>query len=178
MTSPETPDLQALAALPLFRDLGPGPLASLLELGETRNLEAGEILLEEKSEGSGLYVILAGALELTKQDSTGKHRRLAEVGAGAVLGEVSMVLNTPCTATARAKGATQALVLNGSRVVEALTGGDAAVGRLALNLIRLLAERQNRVNRELLGMMERLAPQPSLGTELKQLETIMSEWGC
>jgi hypothetical protein len=69
-------------------------------------------------------------------------------------------------------------VLNGSRVVEALTGGDAAVGRLALNLIRLLAERQNRVNRELLGMMERLAPQPSLGTELKQLETIMSEWGC
>ncbi len=78
---------------------------------ETKHFEAGSALVEEGAEGRGLYLIASGAVEVVGKDADGDELRIAELGPGDVVGEISLVLRRPANATVRALHPTVALEL-------------------------------------------------------------------
>ena len=100
-----------MATSPLFRLLDRTRRASLVELFESVVLEPGEAVVEEGSQSRRLYVVLTGAVEVTKQEG-GDLLTLAELGPGQIFGEISLIKDRAATATVRAVGKTVLLSLS------------------------------------------------------------------
>lgn len=78
---------------------------------ETKNFQAGEVLVELGEEPPGLYLIASGHVRVTAVDSDGDRLELAELGPGDVVGEIGLILRRPATATCTATHPTLTLFL-------------------------------------------------------------------
>ncbi|MCA9579632.1 MAG: cyclic nucleotide-binding domain-containing protein [Polyangiales bacterium] len=92
----------------------------IMDLFGTRTFERGEVLLSEGDEAAGLFLIASGGVSVTGQDSDGDSIVLAELGPGDVVGEISLVLRRPATATVVATHTTIALELTRDRFQAAI----------------------------------------------------------
>jgi signal transduction histidine kinase len=99
---------QELRHLPLFAAFTDDQLDQLGKQGEHVQLSAGEVLFEEGDPAQGLYVILAGELEILKRVG-GQTVTLANVPVGSFVGEISLLTGMPHNATARANAPTHLL---------------------------------------------------------------------
>lgn len=72
----------------------------------------GTVLFNEGDEGSCLFIILSGAVDISKKDEEGGKRHLARLGQGEIIGEMSHFDELPRSATATAVGDTRALVFS------------------------------------------------------------------
>jgi len=70
---------------------------------------AGEVLFEQGSRGSLIYVVKSGEIELTRARADGSAEPLGAVGPGEYFGELGPLLGFPRTATARARRTTKLL---------------------------------------------------------------------
>jgi signal transduction histidine kinase len=93
--------LSFLAKLPLFTGLSRDDLERLYEMAETVNIKAGEVLIEEGSPGDALYVALSGRFEVSKRSGE-RDVPISACGPGDMIGEMSLVDQTPRTASVRA----------------------------------------------------------------------------
>lgn len=93
--------LEFLAQLPLFAGLTAEDLDRLYDMAETVGLEPGDMLMEEGSPGDALYVTLTGGLEVSKRSGE-RDVVIAGCGPGDIVGEMSLLEQTPRTATVRA----------------------------------------------------------------------------
>ncbi len=84
----------------------------LMSRFETRTFAAGETLLSEGQNAPGLFLLASGEVKVTSTDSDGDKVLLATLGPGEVVGEISLVLRRPATATVSAGTATVALHLS------------------------------------------------------------------
>ena len=71
--------------------------AVVARLGHELRFEAGELVIEEGSSGEGFYIVAAGTIEIRKAG-----RPIAELGSGAVLGEMALFGENVRTAEALA----------------------------------------------------------------------------
>ncbi len=92
---------EQLKRLPYFADLPERLLLRVCVASEQLHAVPGELIIEEGSKSDGLYVVTAGDLEVTKT-SGGRSISVARVGAGAVLGEISLLDDVPRIATVTA----------------------------------------------------------------------------
>jgi CRP-like cAMP-binding protein len=99
-----------LAASPLFKPFDHKQQMDLMKRFEGHQVDAGTILIREGQSGQGLFVILLGAVEVAKQNGA-TERVVARLGAGEVFGEMSLLADTPTTATVRALSPTTILFL-------------------------------------------------------------------
>lgn len=115
----------------------------------------GESVFEEGDEGSHLYIVQSGKVEIARQSRAGK-RIVAQVGPGEFFGEMSVLLGEPRTAQATAMGATELLELDG----ETLEGMCIERPEIAIRLIQRLATRLIGAERRLsaLGLDQLVAP--------------------
>ena len=109
-----------------------------------RAFAGGEILFDEGDPGDKLYVIQAGAVELTREGSEG-HRLVARLGPGDFFGELGVVLGRPST--------TRAVAIEDTRVLELDRGTLEAMcleePQIAIRLIRVLVSRLIEAERRL-----------------------------
>lgn len=96
----------------------------------TKTFAAGETLVAEGSETEGLFVIASGTVRVSKKDTDGELVMLAELGPGDVVGEISIVLRRPATATVRALSAAVAMELTREGFAEAIREHPALLGEL------------------------------------------------
>src|SRR5215204_190248 len=92
--------LEALRSVPLFASLGDesaGDLRGLLEL-ELR--PAGSVLFRKGEQGGALYLIEGGRVRIHIKDRDGEEVTLAELAAGGVVGEMSILDGNPRSAAA------------------------------------------------------------------------------
>ncbi|MCK5688513.1 cyclic nucleotide-binding domain-containing protein [Myxococcota bacterium] len=66
-------------------------------------VDPGDELIEEGEEGQGIFLILKGAVSITKQNDDGTKMDLATLKEGDVFGEISLINDSPTTATCTAK---------------------------------------------------------------------------
>jgi CRP/FNR family transcriptional regulator, cyclic AMP receptor protein len=103
-----------------------------------KTYEAGEVVFREGETGRGLFIVVAGSVEVVRTDSNGE-RRLAICDHGAAFGELALIDDLPRSATARALGRARLLILYRAHF-EALIEGERAVAIVVMrNLLRLLA---------------------------------------
>jgi len=90
-----------LATSPLFRPFTPQQRVDLARRFTGHDVAPGTDIIREGDIGRGLYVVLAGEVEVLKGEEPFEST-LATLRAGEVFGEIALVRGTPATATVRA----------------------------------------------------------------------------
>ncbi len=99
-------------------------LHSLAQETEIRRYSAGEALFTQGDQADGLYLIRRGSVTVSRRIG-GKDIVLSYVSAGHYVGEMALIANAPRSATVRAAVATEAVVLEPSRVKKVLAGNES-----------------------------------------------------
>lgn len=94
--------LQLLQGVDIFQGVPDTILQDLLETTETQAFEKGDVVFREGEPGAGMYLLIGGAIELTKAVTRGQSQRLALLDRGQIFGELSLFDNLPRSATATA----------------------------------------------------------------------------
>jgi CRP-like cAMP-binding protein len=98
-----------LARVPLFRDLSKKHRANIAKLATPLELEPGRRLTVEGQAGREFFVVIEGEAEIRRDGQV-----VAERGPGSFLGEISLLLDRPRTATVVAKTAMTVEVISRS----------------------------------------------------------------
>ncbi len=121
-----------MATSPLFRPFNRHQRRDLLRRFTSHEVGQGADVIREGDVGRGLFVLLSGELEVTKNDG-GKQTPLATLRPGDVFGEIALVRKQPTTATVSA--ATPATVLFLAReIVSKMVEGVAEIREYLTNL--------------------------------------------
>ncbi|MCB9654153.1 MAG: cyclic nucleotide-binding domain-containing protein [Deltaproteobacteria bacterium] len=86
-------------AVPLFSDLSVDAFVSLVERLGYVNLGPDEIVIQQGSTGSSVYVLLQGEVEVSSENDG--HHVLARLGPGSLFGEMALITQKPRSATVR-----------------------------------------------------------------------------
>ena len=104
---PQRQQVAQLSKVPLFANCSKREVTKLLSLGRTETVDAGHTLFVEGAPSANMYVLLTGTAAVKKNG-----RRIARVGPGDVVGELSVILGGPRTATVQAETPIEWLVLD------------------------------------------------------------------
>ena len=109
-----------------------------IQIRETyaRDFQSGDVVFEEGAEGSSVFVIATGEIEVSRLGSMGR-KTIARLGAGEFFGEMSVIVGARRTGRAVAVSATRLLEL------DAETFEQMCIDRpeVAIRVIRLLTSR-------------------------------------
>ena len=94
-------DLIQTVCTVLCKTLTPPQAEEILATTQPRSVPAGNAVFREGEEGSGLFLLLKGSVEVVKQGPNGQTQQLATVDAPSVLGELSLVSERRHSATVR-----------------------------------------------------------------------------
>jgi CRP-like cAMP-binding protein len=94
--------IEPLQKLPLFRDLNHGETLRLAAICLSETRPVGTVLVPENALGETLFVVRSGSVSVDKGEGASRVQ-LGEMGAGEILGEMTLVddLLTQATVTAR-----------------------------------------------------------------------------
>ena len=128
-----------LSNVPLFANCSKRELGRLLSRTRTEMVEAGHTLFVEGAPAGNLYVILSGSAVVRKNG-----RRIARLGPGNVVGELSVILGTPRSATVQADTPIEWLVLDRASLRQAIND----VPGLGWNVLTSVAARLDEANKQ------------------------------
>ena len=95
--------------LPLFKGLKEDQIQALLYLSTREFFDKDDILITEGSKEHALYVITKGRARITLGNNTEEKAELIDVGVGETLGEVSLLIDAPHSATVTALEPTEVI---------------------------------------------------------------------
>ncbi len=116
---------------------------------------AGQTIIHEGDVDDYMLFIIEGRVEIAKSDSQGNHRPMTVVGAGATLGEMSMIDGEPRFATCVAVDATTFSVLSRESMVKILLEEPGLGSKILIKLVTLLSQRLRSTSSNLLHYLER-----------------------
>ena len=102
--------IEALAAVPLFSQVGRKDLERLAMLATERTYASGTDIVSEGEVGVAMFVISEGTVEVVKAED-GKDVKIDELKRGAFFGEMALFENFPRNATVRATSEVTCLAL-------------------------------------------------------------------
>jgi CRP/FNR family cyclic AMP-dependent transcriptional regulator len=127
-----------LARTPIFAGLSRRLLGRLAAMLFEKAYGPGEVVFRQGDPGKGLFIVVEGAVEITRESAYGE-QQLATLSPGEAFGELALIDDLPRSATARVAGPSRLLILYRSHF-EALVEGDRGVALVvARNLLRRLA---------------------------------------
>lgn len=137
----------AMATHALFAPFPQDERRALMEQFKSRSFTPGEVILEEGKKGNGLYLLLHGRVQVTRQgDEDAEAVVLAELSSGDLFGEMSLLTNQPTNATVTALEDAFVLRLSKKRFDElVLTNGTI------LSLVGELSERRAEANEKVMA---------------------------
>jgi CRP-like cAMP-binding protein len=170
----------ALKAMALCRALSGEELDAIAAIAEAQDVAAGKELFREGDPGDGLFLVVAGEIDVIKRGPRGD-RSLARMGAGGVLGEMSLITADMRSATGRAIVDTCVLRLPVQRFRTLLDGGSTAALKIVAAIAEVLARRLATMNTMVLELADKVDPAgrklPALNdTELAELHRAMQIW--
>ncbi len=129
-----------LASIPFFAEVLDGEEIDILGgQVEQRDFPAGAIIIEEDDEGSSMFIVVAGTVEVTVADD-GRARHIATLGEGDIFGEMSLMTGARRSATVTAASPVTALEVTKAAIEPILDAEPELVTRFAAMLERRRAE--------------------------------------
>ncbi len=108
---------------------------------QRRFFKNGEVLFLEGEEGRELFALLEGTVSINIRSSDGEGIELATVGAGAFFGEMAILERTVRSATVRAKGEVESIVLADDDFDSLFSESPEAASAILERMIRMSASR-------------------------------------
>ena len=145
--------LELLTHVDIFAGIPESALLALLSTAETEGHEAGEVIFEEGSRGGAMFLVAAGAVELSTAVGSrldprraaagrgGEHQRLALLDRGQIFGELSLFDELPRSAQAQAFVKTTLLRFPASSFNRLLEEQPAIAPQLLHNIVKKLSLR-------------------------------------
>jgi CRP-like cAMP-binding protein len=146
-------DVDALAAVPLFRDLSDAQRKLVCFTSDRLVFRTGQVMFRQGDVSDSAYVILDGAADITIATPNGPVK-VATIGPQAIVGEMGVITGAARSATVTAAGETAALRIARDGFVSLVEGFPA----FSLALVRELAVRLENTNRVLAAMNSAKAP--------------------
>jgi CRP-like cAMP-binding protein len=122
----------------LFEHQSDEVLRAVLAQGRVQAYGAGEVVFRQGEEGSQLYIVKSGVLEIVAAASDGTGAQpVAYFGAGEVLGELALLTGSPRSATARSPEKAELFVIDKAVFLDLMV----TLPAFARNLCLVLAKR-------------------------------------
>ena len=155
--------LDALRSSQVFGSLDQTALGELASVCVPRSFRRDQFLCYQGDPGDSLFVLVDGLVKITVASERGDEMVLATLGAGDVLGELSVIDPGPRSASAVAVQPTSALVINRSALLTAMQQSpallDALLHTLGAMVRRLTEQATDLVFLDLAGRIAKLLVQ-------------------
>ena len=142
----DAPIVEALRGSRLAAELSDEQARTLAACLAFRDLEPGEVLVSQGTADSHLYVIVRGALAVTRSADPEQPVQLFTLGAGDLVGELGFIDATPHYAALVASGPTRVFGLERERLEGLLHSHPDVVYRVMRAIIRTVHEIQRRLS--------------------------------
>jgi len=146
-------DLDYLRKLSVFAALRDDVVATIGEHARRTDCAAGEVVFEEGTPAKEMVIVLDGKLEIVKQGRNGQEARIAVIGSGDVVGEMSLVDIQPRSAEVRAVTASSLVVLSHADIANVYRQHPASYALLVLNIAREISIRLRRMDSMLANLI-------------------------
>jgi PPM family protein phosphatase len=133
-----------LAGTPLFSALNARELRQVLQVTEVEQYIDRQVIVREGEQGEQLYIVLSGQVEVLRSGAP-----VARLEAGEHFGEMSLIRNQPRSASARAMGPTQLMVIHRKDFFEILRTEHRLAVKLLWQFTGVLANRLAETTRNL-----------------------------
>jgi CRP/FNR family cyclic AMP-dependent transcriptional regulator len=137
-------EVELLRRIPLFANIDTSRLKLLAFTSERLTFEDGAVLFREGDRGDSAYLILTGKVDISVGSPNGDVV-VASLGANNIVGEMSLLCETPRTATVTAVESLDTLRIKKDQFFGLLRD----LPQMTLEIMRELAMRLNNVNKEL-----------------------------
>ena len=154
MASP--PEL--LRRVPLFEELGSEDLQWIAKAAHVRSFAAGESIFEIGEPGRSLYILTAGNVQVLHPGQPTSYQ-LARLGPGEFLGEMALLNDSPRSATARAIGPVEALVLEKTDFHQLVLERPD----VSLKLLEAMSQRIRKADEHISGLSDQAVRDPLTG---------------
>lgn len=145
---------EIIETIALFEDFEPQELESLARYMNCFRAEAGSEIIREGENGDYMLLVLVGNIEIVRLDARGLPTRIAVVGPGKTLGEMSLIDGEPRFASCVALTEVQFAALDRA-ALSRLIAEEPRVGvKLMMELLMLLNQRLRNVSAQLMDCME------------------------
>lgn len=139
---------------PLLANFGANELQLLSSYGDSRDYEAGEVLIREGDENEHLFLILRGRIEVL-HDVDGVDKQVAVLEGGDSLGEVSVFDPGPASATVRAMTAAEVWLISKDHLDELHAANPKVAYRLLSRITTCLSKRLRQMNDRVVDLVNR-----------------------
>jgi len=137
-------DIEVLRRVPIFDSVDPASLRLLAFTAQRMTFPPGQALVEQGAHSDEGYVIVSGKADVLVS-ANGSPVKVAEVGRDDFVGDIALFCDRPRTATVMPTAPVEALVIRKQHLMEVLQHSP----KMAIELMRALADRLIRVNQEL-----------------------------
>lgn len=134
--------LETLQSIPLFSGLNKKEIEKVAKASDEIRMTAGTMIIDQGQTGREAFVIVDGEVEIKRNN-----RKVAKLGPGNVVGELSLLDHGPRTATATCSTDCTLLVVDQRRFLGVLD----AVPALSHKLLAALATRIRELDRQNFG---------------------------
>lgn len=117
--------------------------------------QPGQAILREGDEGDFMIFVIAGAVDIFKNNAQGERQLMTNVGPGMTLGEMSMIDGEPRFATCIATDATVFAVLTRDAMANIILEYPSLGTKILIELVGMLSQRLRQTSARLLQTMER-----------------------
>ena len=148
------PVVELLASVPLFASLSPEELEHVAGLAIARKFPADSRVFSEGDEGGTCFVLRSGACRVTREHRDGRAITLANLGPGAVFGEMSLFDKGPRSASVETAEDTELLAIPATDMRRLLKDHP----ELAEKVVIALAERLRAANERLASQSFQTVP--------------------
>jgi len=136
--------------IPLFAGLRPAQARIAVLMGELRRFAPGDAIVRRGEQGDEMYVIIQGTAEVWA-GSGAERRRLAVNRRGDVFGEMALVRQNERSADVVATSPVEVLAVDAHFLDRIQRRYPRIASKLFLNLTRILSDRLQRANEQLVG---------------------------
>ncbi|HEX2358559.1 MAG TPA: Crp/Fnr family transcriptional regulator [Solirubrobacterales bacterium] len=172
--------IDLLRRVPLFSELSQPELERIAQVAVPRRYPADTRIVHEGDPGDACYIVRSGSCRVTREHPDGRAITLANLGPGAIFGELAMIDGQTRSASVEATEETELLALP-ARDVRALIRSHAEMGeKLVVALTRRLRAANERLTRQsfqtvpsrVAGVLNQLLAEEALTPQIRDGVTI------
>jgi CRP/FNR family transcriptional regulator len=172
--------IELLAGVPLFSQLSRPELERIAQVAVPRSFPRDTRVFHEGDHGDACYIVRRGTCRVTREHPDGRAITLANLGPGAIFGELAMFDGERRSASVEALEDTDLLALPGSDVRSLIREHPEMAEKVVVALTRRIRDANERISRQsfqtvpsrVAGVLSRLASEEELSPSIRDGVTI------